>query len=1468
MVTTVLGADGVLLPVGGATTHGIVGSSAAQLLTGTSGNDAFRGGGGGDTLIGGLGDDTYNVYDARDTVIEQPGEGIDTIASTVSYWLPANVENLTLTNDQTFGGGNALNNIINGGAGAQTLDGKGGWDVMTGGAGSDIFVLGSGYGHDVVTDFEIGIDKARLQGIGFTSFNQVQAAMTQVGADVKLSAATGEQLIFRNHHISDFSANDFQLDLNLSKLTQTFDDEFNTLSLNSQGGTWLTAFGNNNALINHTLAQNGEAEIYVDPNFPGTGTTPLGINPFSISNGVLNITANPAPAAIQPLIWNYKYTSGVINTKTTFNQQYGYFEMNAKLPPGNGIWPAFWLVPLWNSGDVSEIDILEQVGRDPYTAWQTTHSQTTGGHNPSVPVHIDNPDQFHRYGVLWDKNWITWYVDGVETSRRPTLSDQQGPMTMTINLAVGGYWAGYPDATTPFPATMSIDYVRAYQLSGTGLNAGADAYSVATGGVLNVSAAAGVLANDSDPSGQTLSTILITGPSHGTLSLAANGSFLYTPTAGYAGADSFVYRGYNGMQESLDTTVSLAVGSGSTNVAPTSANGSASGNEDTAISGQVSATDPDSASLTYALVAGPQHGTVSLSATGAYTYTPSANYNGSDSFTFTANDGQASSNVAAVSLTVAAVNDAPVATAGSASGAQGAVITGQLTATDVDSPTLTYALVSGPLHGAVTVNANGSYQYTPTAGYTGADSFTFKANDGLLNSTAAAVSLTVTALNQPPVAAGSSGSGAEDAAISGQVTATDVDSPVLTYALATGPQHGSITFNPNGSYIYTPTANYNGADSFTFTASDGTSTSNTATVSLTITPVNDAPVANPDAASVTAGGTLSIPVATLLANDSDVDGDPLTITAVAMGANPHGVVLLSGGVVTYTPNAGYTGADSFTYYVTDGKVVTPVAGTVSVTVNSATPTYTSGSAGGDLFDFSARSGAQLVAGNDGNDTITGGSGDDTINGGNGNDVLHGGPGADALTGGAGADQFVFSASDFSSPTYDSIADFQGAGNGAVAGDDQIVFDGFSAAASVTQVSVVNTKHTYQLTDGAFHGLFVVTYSGTAVLTAGDFIFINTTSGNLPPVSTADSFATAENTPLTVTAANGVLANDSDPNGQPLTAALVAGPSHGVLSLAADGSFSYAAAANYVGTDSFTYQASDGTLTGSPATVSLTITSVNSAPVAVADTVQTASGSALSIPVATLLANDTDADGDTLTITGVAAGASPHGSVQLANGVITYTPTAGFTGWDSFTYTVSDGHVATPVAGTVSVAVTTTTSTSTTGTSGNDSYDFSLRVGPQVVNSQAGNDTVSGGVVNDNLNGAAGADILFGNGGADTITGGAGSDIVTGGAGADMFVFAGLADFGPAGAEDRITDFSSLQADKIRLEGIDANTLVSGDQAFQFLGTGAFTGVAGQLHYAQVGSDLMVSGDINGDKAADFQFLVLGVSSLQASDFIL
>ena len=174
-------------------------------------------------------------------------------------------------------------------------------------------------------------------------------------------------------------------------------------------------------------------------------------------------------------------------------------------------------------------------------------------------------------------------------------------------------------------------------------------------------------------------------------------------------------------------------------------------NEDTAINGAAVATDLDKDPLGYTLVDGPQHGTLQFETDGTFTYKPDANYHGTDSFTYTANDGSHDSNVAVVNITVTPVNDAPVANDGHLTIDEDATFFGAVTASDVDGDKLGYTVVDGPQHGTLQLNDDGSFVYTPTADYNGADSFTYKANDGGLNSNVAKVDITVKPVNDAPV---------------------------------------------------------------------------------------------------------------------------------------------------------------------------------------------------------------------------------------------------------------------------------------------------------------------------------------------------------------------------------------------------------------------------------------------------------------------------------------------------------------------------------------------------------------------------------------------------------------------------------------------------------------------------------------------------------------------------------------------
>jgi VCBS repeat-containing protein len=246
---------------------------------------------------------------------------------------------------------------------------------------------------------------------------------------------------------------------------------------------------------------------------------------------------------------------------------------------------------------------------------------------------------------------------------------------------------------------------------------------------------------------------------------------------------------------------------------------------------------------------------------------------------------------------------------------------------DAEGDVLSLTLMAGPQHGTLTQNANGSLRYTPALNYYGTDSFTYKLNDGELDSNVATVTLTITPVNDAPVAGNDSASTLEDTAVHIAVRANDidVDSASLTTILVTGPLHGSVSPASGGGFTYTPAANYHGSDSFTYKLNDGELNSNLATVSLTITPVNDAPVASNVSLTTNEDTALTID---LRAYASDVDMPPLPpgegggeggLSASIVTGPARGVLTLNtNGTYTYTPNANFNGTDSFTYKVSDG----------------------------------------------------------------------------------------------------------------------------------------------------------------------------------------------------------------------------------------------------------------------------------------------------------------------------------------------------------------------------------------------------------------------------------------------------------------------------------------------------------------------------------------------------------------------
>jgi len=735
----------------------------------------------------------------------------------------------------------------------------------------------------------------------------------------------------------------------------------------------------------------------------------------------------------------------------------------------------------------------------------------------------------------------------------------------------------------------------------------------------------------SDVDGDTLSYSISSTATNGTVTLnPATGAFVYSPSANYNGSDKFVVTISDG--QGGTTTSTITIGVTPVNDAPVSGNQNLTTPEDTAISGQVLATDADGDTLTYSLSSNSSNGSVSLNpATGAFVYTPNANYNGSDSFVVTVSDGNGGTTTSTITIGITPVNDAPLSGNQNLTTDENVALGGAISAFDPDGDTLTYSVSGVPANGTLVLNpTTGSFVYTPNVGYTGGDSFVVTISDGNGGTTTSTVNIginTIVPINQAPTANNDSTTTDEGTAVIVAVRSndTDPDGDSLTVSAVTQGSNGSVVIDAvTGNPIYTPNAGFTGTDNFTYTINDGNGHTATANVRVEVNaiavPVNQAPVAVADNISVAEGGTVTVlagGATSVLANDTDADGDALNAILVT-GPTNGTLTLNANGTFSYTHNGSETTSDSFTYKVNDGTVDgNTVTVTIGVTPVNDAPVANDDVASVNEDDFviiTVRSNDTDAEGN--SLTVTG-----VTQGANGSVVI------DAVTG---------------NPIYTPNTGFSGS-------------DSF----------------TYTINDGN---------GGTSTATVN----VTVNSVNHAPVAVADSITVAEGgtATLLVGGATSILANDWDADGDTLTAILVTGPTNGTLTLNANGTFSYTHNGSETTSDSFTYKVNDGTVDGNTVTVTIGVTPVNDAPVANNDTATTDEGSAVVVAVRS---NDTDAEGNPLTVSAVTQGANGSVVIDAVTGNPIYTPNAGFSGSDNFTYTISDGNGGTATA-TVSVTV--------------------------------------------------------------------------------------------------------------------------------------------------------------------------------------
>jgi LPXTG-motif cell wall-anchored protein len=442
----------------------------------------------------------------------------------------------------------------------------------------------------------------------------------------------------------------------------------------------------------------------------------------------------------------------------------------------------------------------------------------------------------------------------------------------------------------------------------------------------------------SDPDGQTLSFFEVAGPSNGSLTVNANGTFTYVHDGSETLSDSFTFRVFDGLVYSSAATVNITVNP--VNDAPVANPYSFTVNEGATYNGTLTGSDPEGDTLTFSVVDLPMYGSLTINADGTFEYVHDGSETVSDSFTFRVYDGQLYSSGALVTVTINPVNDAPVADPDAFTVDEGGTENGTLTGSDPENDVLTFSVVDLPMYGSLTINADGTFEYVHDGSETVSDSFTFRVFDGEFYSEKALVSITITPVNEAPVADPDAFTVDEGGTENGTLTGSDPENDVLTFSVVDLPMYGSLTINADGTFTYIHDGSETLSDSFTFRVFDGEFYSEKALVSITINPVNDAPVADPDAFTVDEGGTEN---GTL--TGSDPENDVLTFSVVDLPM--YGSLTINAdGTFTYIHDGSETLSDSFTFRVFDGEFYSEKA-LVSITI---TPVNDAPVANNDAFE--------------------------------------------------------------------------------------------------------------------------------------------------------------------------------------------------------------------------------------------------------------------------------------------------------------------------------------------------------------------------------------------------------------------------------------------------------------------------------------------------------------------------------------
>jgi hypothetical protein len=879
---------------------------------------------------------------------------------------------------------------------------------------------------------------------------------------------------------------------------------------------------------------------------------------------------------------------------------------------------------------------------------------------------------------------LTYTLLGTAPSGTLTMQ-ANGDFTYTPGANYFGYFSvAYEvcDATSCTESVLSIEVVGVNDIP----VANNDSFTTQE----DVAISSTVATNDSDADGDVLTYTVLVNPTSGTLVLNSNGSFTYTPGLDVNGVFTATYQVNDG-NGGTDTAVMTFIVNG-VNDALTALDDSFVMNEDVVLTGTVATndSDPDGDVLTYTIVVQPTQGTINMSTNGGFTYAPPANYFGTQIISVQVCDAPSSCEVTTLTITINAVNDAPVANNDSFSGNEDVTLTGNVATndSDIDNTNLTYTLQSVASNGTLTFNSNGTFTFLPVLNYFGSQTLNYQVCDAGGLCANASFTLQVNAVNDAPVAIDDILNIQEDNTGSGSVAGndTDVDNTNLTFTVVTGPSSGTFNMTTAGAFTYNPAANFFGTVTITYNVCDAGNLCDQGLLTINVTNVNDAPVAMSDNYNVLEDGVLGGNVGT---NDFDVETGVLTYSVVTPAQNGT-FTLNPNGAFVYTPNANFHGSEQIVYQVCDAQGLCDQTNAFISVVSVNDAPVALNDVLGLLVNTSANGNVSI------NDSDVDSPGllwslvDDVNNG----TLVFNSNGSYTYTPFelySGSDQFEYQVCDGNGACDNAFVNINIINNNVppVAIDD--AYTTLEENSFTTNVGGNDSDEnegqvlTFSILQSAMHGELTMDIDGNIFYNPdinfwgedsftyevcdpfGDCdqatVTITVEFGNDLPILVDEEYNMLEDEVL-----NGnVGANDIELDFELILYTVVEGPFHGELTLFNDGYFTYTPDPNFYGTDYFIYSGCDPCLVCDEGMATIDVQFINDPPVAGDDAFSTMRDQQVD---GSVVDNDYDLDEEILLYSVVTD--AQNGLFTMYNdGYFSYIPNDGWVGTDYIEYTACD-----------------------------------------------------------------------------------------------------------------------------------------------------------------------------------------------------